>query len=1006
MATNMDPSRAGTNKLFAVTVIDSRDDYDEKLDRCYNNVASILKNAASETEANEILSSTVCKSAAAHEDVCIGLMIRVLTDPQNASRHLRDLTFVSQDGLTFVIFNLNVIIVEKYPKLQEFCKGQIVWMIRELIKANVSGIDSMIFNLFRQIPGGDISTRSLWLAESLLDVLSENRPWLDKNSSFISSTVYTYLRLIVDHHSAHLKVLRQKEIEFTAGLLKERFVECMVIGRDLVRLLQYVARIPEFEQIWKDIQKNPSALSPTFTGIVQLMHTRTSRKFLICRLTPDMERKLVFLTSHVKFGQQKRYQDWFQKQYLSTPESQSLRCDLIRFICGVIHPSNELLCSDVTPRWAVIGWILSSCTSNVAAANAKLSLFYDWLFYDVERDNIMNIEPAILVMFHSIRSHPVISATLLDFLCRILPNYFPPLNVQVRQGLCTALQQILEKRVLQSLGPLFETPKLDNELRILIRKTFPEFCSPALEVIVDKDIIDIMESNNITAQISNGDEPEFSDDDVTEVKPSPKKIKTSNSVVRSSKDSEEQELDFDSLMNQIEEGDIKECITELQKETDSEQRCEIMEKLIPLLLRDRDREVDDDVVNKAVGLVLREDVSQNVFPDEIDEENLEDSIGTPLFVIFRNLCETPEDDPDRLPLLLLLCDLASIYTCIGYLLLYYVKVSKTEDVSAYKEFSKNVSKDLSTSLFNDLRNCQDDDVRMFCFILPDVYKNFENLVISNAQFLHLAVSCVDASQLQDLICDVLQGDIRMLKKESVISLVNASLSWETYEQYCLWQLIAAHNIQIESILPVLPKLEFKEHSEALTSILLALRKVEPTQELLKHVINRDVKSGDQFVVSVLKFWLRNHEKKLAELIGSHLSKSTASPAKRGKRQTPKNTLSTTGEQILTQLDLLRQQNKTSNFFNNDNIQSALQSVQSICNDAQKSRFSDLFSLAEEVEVKSSTKRAKTAKGKTKAKIVEESNSETEGSEEEEVKPKKNSGPARKKRKTAAVSDSD
>jgi hypothetical protein len=27
----------------------------------------------------------------------------------------------------------------------------------------------------------------------------------------------------------------------------------------------------------------------------------------------------------------------------------------------------------------------------VAAANAKLALFYDWLFYDAERDNIMNI---------------------------------------------------------------------------------------------------------------------------------------------------------------------------------------------------------------------------------------------------------------------------------------------------------------------------------------------------------------------------------------------------------------------------------------------------------------------------------------------------------------------------------------------------------------------------------------------------------------------------------------
>lgn len=49
-------------------------------------------------------------------------------------------------------------------------------------------------------------------------------------------------------------------------------------------------------------------------------------------------------------------------QYLSTPESQSLRCDLIRYICCVFHPSNELLCSDIIPRWAVIGWLLQTCT--------------------------------------------------------------------------------------------------------------------------------------------------------------------------------------------------------------------------------------------------------------------------------------------------------------------------------------------------------------------------------------------------------------------------------------------------------------------------------------------------------------------------------------------------------------------------------------------------------------------------------------------------------------------
>ena len=61
-------------------------------------------------------------------------------------------------------------------------------------------------------------------------------------------------------------LLRQKEVNFCISLLREKFNDCMTIGRDLVRLLHNVARIPEFELLWKDILHNSKALSPTFTG--------------------------------------------------------------------------------------------------------------------------------------------------------------------------------------------------------------------------------------------------------------------------------------------------------------------------------------------------------------------------------------------------------------------------------------------------------------------------------------------------------------------------------------------------------------------------------------------------------------------------------------------------------------------------------------------------------------------------------------------------------------------
>jgi hypothetical protein len=53
----------------------------------------------------------------------------------------------------------------------------------------------------------------------------------------------------------------------------------------------------------------------------------------------------------------------------------------------------------------------------------------------------------------------------------------------VRSGVFCSLSQILEKRVLPSLLPLFDNPKLDRELRSMIKETFAEFCDAPIEGI-------------------------------------------------------------------------------------------------------------------------------------------------------------------------------------------------------------------------------------------------------------------------------------------------------------------------------------------------------------------------------------------------------------------------------------------------------------------------------------------------------------------------------------------
>ena len=889
----------------------------------------------------------------------------------NRTQYYRDLTYVNRDGLGLVIRDLNLFILKRYLKLSEISRHQLIWLLREVLKNGINGADSLIYNLLRQIAGGDVSPKNLWLAETVLDLLNENRLWLERHNILIATSVYTFLRLIADHVNLLYASLRKKEVNFCVTLLRERFSDCMVIGRDLIRLLQNVARIPEFEAIWKDILQNPTSLSPTFNGILTLMQTRTSRRFLQCRLTPDMERKITFLTSHVKFGQQKRFQEWFQRQYLSTPESQSLRCDLIRFICCVIHPTNEVLCSEIIPRWAVIGWILSSCTSTVATSNAKLSIFYDWLFFDPERDNIMNIEPAILVMHHSLRTHPVITVSLLDFLCRIMRHFSIPLAPLVRKGIYSALNFSLEKRVVSSLSALFETPKIDRELRLLVREYFPEYCSPimldsqpitaqgqtilpdnfsfngsaqAIAAINGMKEMEILEQTNgngasstsnntivaITSMPVNDDlvaDGQFSDDEDCEVVEKPivfKQVKHSNGDrkrIRASKSFQLPSTDFNTLLCEFESGDIRNSLEVLRGEKQNEAKCELVVKFLQAVLQEDDLDIDAlHNLSQCLAYVLRQDLTRPVFPKYgNDLEALEESIGSPLFVLFRDLVQTPEDDPSKEPILSILAGLVNYSKSVGYLLLYFIKVvmmgssgsdAQDQKWSTYREFAKALNKDLCLALLDDLNRCVEEDVDLFCFIIPDVYSNFANVCVNNADILHLLISCLDAQQLQQLVCQIVQGNLVMFKKDSMLPLLNTSLEWETFEQFCFWQLISAHDISLDYILPVLPKLESGQHSEALLHILLLVKREEPSLELLKNVTSREtIRCRDDFSVSILKHWAQQDGEKLADLISAQLTKGTPAKKRRQGAYSTRVQLNNSAEQLLVHLDHLRQQCK-------------------------------------------------------------------------------------------------
>uniref|UniRef100_A0A2P2I620 SOSS complex subunit A homolog n=1 Tax=Hirondellea gigas TaxID=1518452 RepID=A0A2P2I620_9CRUS len=1204
----MASERLTTSRLFTTSIVEGKNDIDEKYDKAYNTVSSLTR-GLTEKEAHDVLNKAI-DDPKQHEEICIGLMVIILSEPLQANRAFQDLMMVCRDSFKGVCDSLIANIVgERYHKLLETARKQVVWVVRQLVRAGVSQVEGVVWCLLRQMAGGDVSPRNLWLIESIIDMLKENRQWLERFSVIIASTVYSLLRLIEDHQPQHLAALRQREVNFVVMLLRDRFQDCLLIGRDLVRLLQNVAKIPEIETFWRDLLHNPGSLAPNFQGMTQLLSTRTSRRFLVVRLTPEMEKMIVYLTADVKFGMQKRYQDWFQRQFLNTAESQSLRCDLVRFIIGCIHPSNEVLCSDVIPRWAVIGWLLSSCTSPVATANCKLALFYDWLFFSGEHDNIMNIEPGVLVMYHSLKPHPMLTTSLLDFLCRIIPHFEPSMSSSIRASVGSSLHQILEKRVVPTVEPLFDNPRMDPELRRLLRETFPEFCSatpsssihdeyhahqnssPSIARMdlmaetgldfgggggggggsggavldlnnhhpsVEEDAVfsdeedesstgtsAVNSSNVLSNSIRNNassrgssvrsrtipsvvNAPNYSSSssstgNITASVTTSQHVSTTASLISSimhssnnnnvlstsiSKplssvssnnvsysESNNSKLSNKCATNEIIELDVRNCtnvsdslsdnvsvngaivmvnggrtskllpsanhsahdnsklntfldgldpdmkqhLVKYNVEKDTDRRCSLLQKVFDQVLICELEENETDSLAGALSLLLAPDYSADntILPPYITQESLCESLEAPVFVLFENVVSLAEDDRRRHSLLLLLVALQKLQPATGYRLLFYVKAAAKIRGDSLDQLSLQVyrdlwkasgQKDLSGFMVRDLTVCSEEDPRLLCWLLPHLYSYFPKHTTGNAELMHLVLQRLDAAQLHDLVCLVLQGSLTMFDNSSFANILEKSLSWESVEQFFLWQLARAHEIPVDCCLSVLHRLHFTSHAvsavhaEALANILMMLRRESPSESLLKHLLQRELRPQDPTVATILQYWVQRYEDKMAKLVNDIVNnKAPASPNKRKRNQGGgKPNSHVTLDQLLSHLSHLRTECDQIKFFNLATMQQSLQVAQNQCSESQKKKYGDLFALitecSDEKSSKDDTNNASSSTGsarnkysinkrgrKPKPRKKQESDSEEESSEEEDIKQ-----PARKRKKNNSrfASDSD
>lgn len=224
-----------------------------------------------------------------------------------------------------------------------------------------------------------------------------------------------------------------------------------------------------------------------------------------------------------------------------------------------------------------------------------------------------------------------------------------------------------------------------------------------------------------------------------------------------------------------------------------------------------DSDQENYVVANIAIIVKATLPTSKLFPEsKNDEKQLAQSISYPIFSLFKIMYQYEEKLKKCVQTILKL--VFNKITSVGYMLLYFLKVhtkllsrksSNTTNVTfktnLYKIFCEYIDENVEAGLAKDLTDLENESSQMFLWILPDIYREFKSNMLNNSDVMRILVGCVDAKSLRDLIYNVTQGKLVLFKNDGVLKCVRESLNYETFEQYCLWQLVQAHDVPIECL---------------------------------------------------------------------------------------------------------------------------------------------------------------------------------------------------------------
>lgn len=216
------------------------------------------------------------------------------------------------------------------------------------------------------------------------------------------------------------------------------------------------------------------------------------------------------------------------------------------------------------------------------------------------------------------------------------------------------------------------------------------------------------------------------------------------------------------------------------------------------------------VISNTV-LILRETLpQQNIFSEsKTEEKHLAKSISYPLYGLFRFLYENDEKAKNHFKpccqksvkeyLKLAIC------FCTLWKFIVSFKTRKNSQQSyqfkttIYRQICDAADEKIGNCLLRDLDLLEKENTNIFLWLLPDIYREFKSIATNNTDLLRITLRCIDAKNVRDILYSIAQGKLTIFKQDGLIDCIRQSLEFETYEQFCLWQIVQAHDVPLRCI---------------------------------------------------------------------------------------------------------------------------------------------------------------------------------------------------------------